>query len=420
MSKQIEEHFIYSVTFEDLKKLYLQEVLEKLYVQKKYEDKITIGKFLKEKFYPTAVRPLSLLKKETLQLFISLVFLLVIILMIANMVNPIFGAIPNQVDSLKTNKRFSSEKLNEKESKKLKKTNETNAQRKTSQTQKQKEEKERDSDRSFFSFLKKKKKNLNNWWENKPLQRERVALFPIPLMPRGGYQLLNYEQMNMDPIFLMIHLHKIENLLILHLQKMHQLSKELNISQKNLLESRKKVNKLLKNSKRKNPILVLEKGFERFSGVFGFGIALRILTLTALEPLDSLNIFETNHGLVRNYQDFVPQIPVSKEVTVSDEVQLQVGNKILVFPKKVPKQLTELTGSTGSLEVPNRIKNKNVNEITPSVISRRQKLTLKRKKAKLVRLSDLPKIRQQSTTENIFSVSDRLETNRPSIRIRVQ
>lgn len=414
MSKQIEEDFIYSVTFEDLKKLYLQEVLEKLYVQKKYEDKITIGKFLKEKFYPTAVRPLSLLKKETLHLFVSLVFLLVIILMIANMVNPIFGAIPNQVDFLKTNKTFSSEKLNEKESKKLKKTN---AQRNSSKTQKQKEEKERDSDRSFFSFL---KKNLNNWWENKPLQKERVALFPIPLMPRGGYQLLNYEQMNMDPIFLMIHLHKIENLLILHLEKMQQLSKELNISQKNLLESRKKVNKLLKNSKRKNPILVLEKGFERFSGVFGFGIALRILTLTALEPLESLNMFETNHGLVRNYQDFGPQIPVSKEVTVSNEVQLQVGNKILVFPKKVPKQLTELTGSTGSLEVPNPIKNKNVNEITPSVISRRQKLTLKRKKAKLVRLSDLPKIKQQSTTENIFSVSDRLETNRPSIRIRVQ
>lgn len=387
--KEIEEHFIYSIIFEDLKKLHLQEVLEKLYVQKKYQDKINIVKFIKEKFYPTAVRPLYVLKKETLYLFTSLVFLLVIILMIANMVNPIFGAIPKQVDSLKTDKKVSSEKLKEKELKKVKKPT---AQTKSSKTQKKKEEKER-----------------------------RVALFPIPLMPRGGYQLLSYEQMNIDPIFLMIHIHKIENLLILHLDKMEQLSKELNISQKNLLKSHKKVHNLLKNNKRKNPILVLEKGFERFSGVLGFGIALRILTLTPLEPLDSLNIFETNYGLVRNYQDFVPQIPVSKEI--NNQLQIQVGNRILVFPKKVseePKQLTELTGSTGSLEIPNSMKNKNINEITPSVISKRPKLTLKRKKAKLVTLSDLPKIRQKATTENIFSVSNGPETNRLSIRIRVQ
>lgn len=356
-----------------------------------------------------------------LHLFISITFLTVIVVMLAYMVNTIFSNVPNSVECLKDNKKFRSKKLNE--TKKIK----TKASEKKSKDKKQ-EHRVDSLSGSLFDHL---REGVLNWWEKKPLQRERFLN-----VSRGGYQLLTRQELkitltNMDPVFLLIHLYKLENELRLQLEKISQLSNELNISEKNSEKPSKQFKKLFGNGKLKNPFVLLDKGFKRLSGVVGFGVALRILTLIPLEPLEPLNPLNlsgtktSNDLLIQNYQDLVPRIPGT------NQLQIQVGDKILVFSKKetkeltnisLPKQLPELTGSTSSLEVQNLIKNKNINEITPSVISKRQKLKLTRprKKTKLMRLSDLPKIPQKSTTEEIFSVSEVTQTNRQSIRIRVQ
>jgi hypothetical protein len=317
--------------------------------------------------------------------------------MIANMVYTSSSDVPNSVNSvepLKNKKKVSLKKLSK---------------------EKHKKQKERDSDRPFFSFLKKKRKvsesrssnllaylreGVNNWWENKPLQRERFLK-----VPRGGYQLLTYQEFKMtmdtmEPAFLAIHLYKVKNLL-----EIPQVS---NISPKllNICQELSNISQRNRNArKRKNRFLLIEKVFNRLSGVVGFGIALRILTLTTpLEPVNTVNLFETsgsNASLIRHYQPLVTPIPL-KDLTN------EVKNNVLVFQKNVK----EFTESTGSVEVKNAIKN--VNEITPSVISKTNKL--KKRRSKVMRFSDLPDLKDKSTTEEI----EEMYSNTPSIRISIK
>lgn len=338
-------------------------------------------------------------KSETFYLFLSLTFLTVIVFMIANMVYTSSSDVPNSVKSvepLKNRRRVSLKKLTK---------------------EKHKKQKERDADRPFFSFLKKKRKvsesrssnllaylreGVNNWWENKPLQRERFLK-----VPRGGYQLLTYQEFKMtmdtmEPVFLAIHLYKLKNLL--EIPQVSNISPKVSNISPQLLNICQELSKISQRNarKRKNPFLLMDKVFNRLSGVVGFGIALRILTLMPLEPVDTVNIFETsgsNASLIRNYQPLVTPIPL-KDLTN------EVKNNVLVFQKNVT------TESTGSVEVKNAIKN--VNEITPSLISKTNKL--KRRKSKVMRFSDLPDLKDKSTTEEI----EEMYSNTPSIRISIR
>lgn len=234
------------------------------------------------------------------------------------------------------------------------------------------------------NFLNALKERLHNWWENMPLQRGASSEIGLLSMPRGGSQLLTYQEFktSIDPVFAMIHLHKL----------------------KNLLEKRKP-----KPANR----------FQRLSGVVGFGIALRILTLS---PGESRNAAfqdlqkDQQDSFVRNYHDHAP-IGISQK---PKEVKIQVGNQILVFTKEVTT--TEVPNSEGQNQ--SVISKTEMKKLRIKRLPSNSQLILRPKRksnrAKLMRFSDLPKMEDQFSNEDIFIPRQPINNNRPSIRIRVE
>lgn len=298
----------------------------------------------KKKPPPLLIRGLIAAMGNGLIIIACLALSLMIMFIISHLVGSIFGVSSTSLQKIKdavspkindSDEEFSSEKVRQRKRKRKKSPKKRTLSQKVVGIFQAKEEKTVENDGSLIYFLKK-------WWNTSAELNEKVDQKRVFAMNRGGARFalpkeLDQSLILLDPIFIIIHMFKIHNILVLHQEK-------------------KPVAESIGNSIQK-----IRKSVQLYGLYFGLAIG-TIVTPISTPHSRNLPSFQ-NLVRERSYSRIPNSLVISE--TSSHIEKIQVGDKILVLGSKPLKALKPL----------------------PFGVSRK-----KRWKAKMMKFSDLPKL----------------------------